>query len=59
MTITHLKNDSGRSCFAVEAEWSEVAVEFGEDPDSLRTKLQKGGGWQRLKDVLIAEGTLS
>lgn len=59
MKTTHLKNESGYSCFAVEAGWSEVAAEFGEDPDALRTELQKGGGWQRLMDVLLAEGTVS
>ena len=43
----------------VEQRIKEKASEFGEDSDSLRTKLQKGGGWQRLKDMLIAEGTLT
>jgi hypothetical protein len=27
------------------------------DPDTLRTELEKGGGRQRLKDMLLAEGT--
>jgi len=59
MKTTHLKNESGYSCFAVEADWSEVGAKFGEDADSLRTMLQKGGGWQRLKHMLNTEGTLT
>lgn len=37
----------------------EKAAEFGSDADSLKTELQTGGGWQRLKDVLLAEATLT
>jgi len=43
----------------VEQRIREKASEFGEDPYSLRAKLREGGGWQRLKDVLLAEGTLT
>ena len=43
----------------VEQRIREKAAEFGEDADSLRTKLQGRGGVQRLKDMLIAEGTLT
>ena len=42
----------------VEQRIREKASEFGKDAGSLRTELQKGG-IQRLKDMLIAEGTLT
>jgi FKBP-type peptidyl-prolyl cis-trans isomerase (trigger factor) len=43
----------------VEQRIREKASEFGEAPDSLRNELQKGGSWQKLRDVLLAEGIFS
>ena len=42
----------------VERRIKDKAAEFGTDPDTLRTELEKGGGRQRLKDMLLAESTL-
>ena len=42
----------------VEQRIKDKAVEFGTDPDTLRAELEKGGGRQRLKDMLLAESTL-
>jgi FKBP-type peptidyl-prolyl cis-trans isomerase (trigger factor) len=42
----------------VERRIKEKAVEFGTKPDRLRAELEKGGGLQRLKDMLMAERTL-
>lgn len=41
----------------VEQRIREKASEFGEDPDSLKSELQKGGGITRLRDMLLAEST--
>lgn len=43
----------------VEKRIEEKAAEFGEDPDSLKEEFEKGGGWQRLRDILLAESTLN
>jgi FKBP-type peptidyl-prolyl cis-trans isomerase (trigger factor) len=43
----------------VEQRIREKAAEFGEDADSLKTELQKGGSMERLRNMLLAEGTLS
>ncbi len=43
----------------VERRIKEKAAEFGEDPDSLKAEFEKGGGRQRLKDMLLAESTLN
>jgi FKBP-type peptidyl-prolyl cis-trans isomerase (trigger factor) len=42
----------------VEKRIKEKAAEFGTDPDSLKSELQKGGGTTRLKEMLLAESTL-
>lgn len=42
----------------VERRIGEKAVEFGARPDTLRAELEKEGGLQRLKDMLLAESTL-
>ena len=42
----------------VERRINDKAADFGTDPDTLRTELEKGGGRQRLKDMLLAESTL-
>ena len=42
----------------VEQRIREKAVEFGADPKTLRMELEKGGGIERLKDMLLAESTL-
>jgi FKBP-type peptidyl-prolyl cis-trans isomerase (trigger factor) len=36
----------------------EKATEFGTSPDILNVELERGGGRQRLKDLLLAENTL-
>jgi FKBP-type peptidyl-prolyl cis-trans isomerase (trigger factor) len=36
----------------------EKVVEFGVNPEALKAELNKGGGRQRLKDMLLAESTL-
>ena len=43
----------------VEKRIEEKASEFGTDPDKLKAELEKGGGQQRLKDMLLAESTLN
>ncbi len=43
----------------VEKRIEEKAAEFGASSDSLKTELEKGGGLQRLKDMLLAESTLN
>ncbi len=43
----------------VERRIEEKAAEFGEDVDSLKAEFEKGGGRQRLKDLLLAESTLN
>jgi len=42
----------------VEQRIHEKAIEFASTPDALRAELKKGGGRQRLKDMLLAESTL-
>jgi FKBP-type peptidyl-prolyl cis-trans isomerase (trigger factor) len=42
----------------VERRIREKAVEFNVNPDTLKAELEKGGGRQRLKDMLLAESTL-
>jgi FKBP-type peptidyl-prolyl cis-trans isomerase (trigger factor) len=42
----------------VNARIAEKAVEFGTTRESLQKELAKGGGLQRLKDMLLAESTL-
>jgi FKBP-type peptidyl-prolyl cis-trans isomerase (trigger factor) len=42
----------------VERRIKEKAFEFGTNPDALRAELEGGRGRQRLKDMLLAEGTL-
>jgi FKBP-type peptidyl-prolyl cis-trans isomerase (trigger factor) len=42
----------------VEARIRAKASEFGTAPEELRLQLEKGGGRERLRDVLIAERTL-
>ncbi len=42
----------------VERRIREKADEFGTKPEALRAELEKGGGLQRLKDMLLAESTL-
>jgi FKBP-type peptidyl-prolyl cis-trans isomerase (trigger factor) len=42
----------------VERRIREKAVEFNVNPDTLKAELRKGGGRQRLKDMLLAESTL-
>jgi FKBP-type peptidyl-prolyl cis-trans isomerase (trigger factor) len=42
----------------VERRIGEKAVEFGVNPYVLNAELKKGGGRQRLKDMLLAESTL-
>jgi len=42
----------------VNARIAEKAVEFGTTREALREELAKGGGLQRLKDMLLAESTL-
>ena len=42
----------------IERRIREKAVEFGTQPDRLRAELEKGGGLQRLRDMLLAESTL-
>ena len=42
----------------VEQRIREKASEFNKEADLLRAELQKGGGWQRLKDMLLVESTL-
>jgi FKBP-type peptidyl-prolyl cis-trans isomerase (trigger factor) len=37
---------------------AEKAEEFGTTKKSLQAELEKGGGLQRLRDMLIAESTL-
>jgi len=43
---------------SVERRIKEKAIEFGSTHDALRTELEKGGGRQRLKDMLLAESTM-
>ncbi len=43
----------------VERRIEEKAAEFGADPATLKAELGKGGGQQRLKDMLLAESTLN
>ena len=43
----------------VERRIAEKAVEFGAHPDALKAEFEKGGGRQRLKDMLLAESTLN
>ena len=42
----------------VERRIEEKAVEFGANPEALKAEFKKGGGRQRLKDMLLAEYTL-
>ncbi|MGD0274795.1 MAG: trigger factor [Syntrophales bacterium] len=42
----------------VERRIGEKAVEFGINPNTLKTEFEKGGGKQRLKDMLLVETTL-
>ena len=42
----------------IEQRIEEKAVEFDTSPDTLSAELEKGGGLQRLKDMLLAESTL-
>lgn len=42
----------------VEQRIKEKAIEFGSTHDALRSELEKGGGRQRLKDMLLAESTM-
>ena len=42
----------------VERRIKEKAAEFGTSPEALKTELGKGGGLQRLRDILLAESTL-
>jgi len=42
----------------VNTRIAEKAEEFGTTVTSLQRELEKGGGLQRLRDVLIAESTL-
>lgn len=42
----------------VDRRIAEKAVEFGTNPRALKSELEKGGGRQRLKDMLLAESTL-
>jgi FKBP-type peptidyl-prolyl cis-trans isomerase (trigger factor) len=42
----------------VERRIREKRDEFGTKPEALRAELEKGGGLQRLKDMLLAESTL-
>ena len=42
----------------VEIRVAEKAKEFGTSVKELQAELSQGGGWQRLKDMLIAERTL-
>ena len=42
----------------VETRIKEKASEFGTTVEELRSRLEKGGGRERLKDMLLAEGTL-
>jgi len=41
----------------VENRIKEKAAEFGTTPQKLKTQLEKGGGLERLRDMLIAEST--
>lgn len=43
----------------VERRIEEKAVEFGVSSPTLKAELEKGGGRQRLKDMLLAESTLN
>lgn len=43
----------------VERRIGEKAVEFNVRPDTLKAEFEKGGGRQRLKDMLLAESTLN
>lgn len=43
----------------VEERVKKKAVEFGKDFESLRRELRQGEGWPRLKDMLLAEETLT
>lgn len=42
----------------IERRIREKALDFGTKADRLRAELEKGGGLQRLKDMLLAESTL-
>lgn len=42
----------------VERRIGEKALKFGVNPNILNAELEKGGGRQRLKDMLLAESTL-
>ncbi len=42
----------------VERRIEEKAIAFDSTHDALRTELEKGGGMERLKDMLLAESTL-
>ena len=42
----------------IDQRIKEKAVEFGSDPNVLRSELEEGGGRQRLKDMLLSESTL-
>jgi len=42
----------------VENRITEKAAEFGTTPGKLKSQLEKGGGRERLRDMLIAESTL-
>jgi len=42
----------------VEARIKDKATEFGTSVEELRAELEEGGGLARLKDLLLAEGTL-
>lgn len=42
----------------VEQRIREKAIEFNATPDTLRAELEKAGGLQRLRDMLLAESTL-
>jgi hypothetical protein len=43
----------------VERRIEEKAVEFNVRADTLKAEFEKGGGRQRLKDMLLAESTLN
>ena len=61
--ILILKRIAGREGIEVseadiERRIKDKAAEFGTNLDALKTELEKGGGKQRLKDMLLAESTL-
>jgi hypothetical protein len=58
MKVEFLDQEQGYSRMKIEVDWEEIASEFGTTLGELRAKLEKGGGKERLRDLLIAESTL-